>query len=227
MGARRRHVDRSVQREQRRAGGRAQRVRDGSRPNPVTARDPFEVLGIAREANLEEARAARRRLAFDRHPDRGGSADDMREINEAFDAVVGHLTGRRPLPPAAPPPSETDDAIVEPRPPATTSSPRRWAGRVQYDTPSFVVDALPAEAFEALLIVASWIGEVLVDDPPYLLDVHLYEPAPCWCRLELLPDAGASTVSLTVAAVDGSPAPLGDDVRDVWVHHLNEPGAFV
>src|SRR3954454_6294456 len=159
MESRRRHVDRSVQREQRRAGGRAQRVRDGSRPNPVTARDPFEVLGIAREANLEEARAARRRLAFDRHPDRGGSADDMREINEAFDAVVGHLTGRRALPPAATPKNDSVDSVV---PSATTapasSPPRRWAGRVQYDTPSFVIGALPAEAFEALLIVASWIG---------------------------------------------------------------------
>ena len=69
--------------------------------------------------------------------------------------------------------------------------------------PSFVIDALPAEAFEALLVVTSWIGEVLVDEPPYLLEVHLHDPAPCWCRLELVPDAGSSTVSLTVAGRRG------------------------
>jgi len=33
-------------------------------------------------------------------------------------------------------------------------------------------------------------------------------------------------VSLTVAAVGNTPAPLLDDVRDVWVHQLNQPGAF-
>lgn len=99
-------------------------------------------------------------------------------------------------------------------------------GRVQHDVPSFVIDALPAVAFEALLIVTSWIGEVLVEDPPYLLEVHLLEPSPCWCRLDIVADAGASTVSLTIAAVGESAPPLVDDVRDVWVHHLNQPGAF-
>lgn len=89
-----------------------------------------------------------------------------------------------------------------------------------------MIDALPVEAFEALLIVSSWIGEVLVDDPPYLLEVHLIEPSPCWCRLDLVPDAGASTISLTVAQIGDAPAPLLDDVRDTWVSNLNKPGAF-
>ena len=86
---------------------------------------------------------------------------------------------------------------------------------MQRDDPSFVIEALPAEAFEALLIVANWMGEVMVDDPPYLLEAHLYDPAECWCRLELLPEAGASTVMLTVvarggrrAADRGGPRPL-------------------
>lgn len=195
--------------------------------------DPFEQLGLGRDATLEDVRAARRRLAFDRHPDRGGSADAMRDLNTAFDAAVGHITGRRPL--WAPEPGPTTPAPTGPTP-STASSPQRpfqpghrpqrWVGRAQHDVPSFVIDALPAEAFEALLVVTSWIGEMLVDDPPYLLEVHLHEPAPCWCRLDLVPDAGASTVSLTVAAIDGQPAPLLDDVRDVWVTNLNRPGAF-
>jgi len=94
---------------------------------------------------------------------------------------------------------------------------------VERDDPSFVIEALPAEAYEALLVVASWIGEVLVDEPPYLLDVHLYEPGECWCRLELLPEAGASTVMLTVAGLEGV-APAVEDVRDLWVANLNALG---
>ncbi|MCU1397188.1 MAG: hypothetical protein JWN62_297 [Acidimicrobiales bacterium] len=190
--------------------------------------DPFEVLGLPRDATLDDVRAARRRLAFDRHPDRGGDADGMRDLNAAFDAAVGHLTGRRPLwvVDQQTTSSPRSSAAAGPQPTGAPPRRQRWIGRAQQDVPSFVIDALPAEAFEALLVVTSWIGEVLVDDPPYLLEVHLHEPSPCWCRLDVVPDAGASTVSLTVAAIDGRPAPLLDDVRDVWVLNLNRPGAF-
>ena len=71
-------------------------------------------------------------------------------------------------------------------------------------------------------MVTSWMGEVLVDDPPYLLEVHLTDPAPCWCRLDLVPDAGGSTVTLTVASIGGDPAPDVEDVRDRWVANLNQ-----
>ena len=90
--------------------------------------------------------------------------------------------------------------------------------------PSFTIDALPAESFEALLVVTSWMGEVLVDDPPYVLEVHLTEPSPCWCRLDLVPDAGGSTVSLTVAGIDGATTPDPESVRDLWVANLNRLG---
>jgi hypothetical protein len=77
-------------------------------------------------------------------------------------------------------------------------------------------------------VVASWIGEVLVDEPPYLLDVHMAPPYDCWCRLELVPDAGSSTVSLTVAGVDTAeltpPPPDVELIRDVWVRELNRLG---
>ena len=183
----------------------------------ASAPDPFVLLGIDRSATLDEARVARRRLAFQTHPDRGGDADEMRAINDAYLAVEAHLTGEL----SAPPPSA---ATAAPTTPSATSA--TTTERAQHDAPSFVISALPAESFEALLVVTSWIGEVLVDDPPYLLEVHLYEPSECWCRLELVPDAGACTVSLTVVSVGDKPAPLLDDVRDVWVRHLNMPGAF-
>ena len=191
----------------------------------MTMTDPFEVLGLEHDASIADVRAARRRLAFELHPDRGGSADAMRDLNEAFDAAIAHLTGRRPLF-VADKPGEPESRPKSPPGRPYRVRGQRWIGRAQQDAPSFVIDALPAEAFEALLIVTSWIGEVLVDDPPYVLEVHLQEPSPCWCRLDLVPDAGASTVSLTVAQVGDEPAPLVDEVRDVWVANLNTPGAF-
>jgi hypothetical protein len=121
----------------------------------------------------------------------------MGEINVAYEEVVALLSQPVPVP------------VL-----------RRYPG-VQRDEPSFTIDTLPAEAFEALLIVTSWMGEVLVDDPPYVLEVHVNDPSPCWCRLDLLPDAGGSTVTLTVASIDGLPAPDVEAVRDLWVANLN------
>lgn len=157
--------------------------------------DPFAVLGVSPDATPAEVRSARRRLAAEFHPDRGGDAIRMGEINAAFDLVIAQLA-HRPVPLPA-------------------------HRRVQHDAPSFTIDCLPAEAFEALLVVTSWMGEVLVDDPPYVLEVHLTEPGSCWCRLDLLPDAGGSTVTLTVAAVGTDPAPDVEAVRDAWVANLN------
>ena len=161
--------------------------------------DPFSVLGVGRDATLDEVRSARRKLASEFHPDHGGDAATMGAINIAYEEVVAQLAQPAPVPiPVA----------------------ARYTG-VQHDAPSFTIDTLPAEAFEALLIVTSWMGEVLVDDPPYVLEVHLSEPSPCWCRLDLVPDAGASTVTLTVASIDGVPAPDVEAVRDLWVANLN------
>ncbi len=176
------------------------------------------MLGLPPTASLDDVRAARRQLAKTLHPDHGGDDTRMREINRAFDlAVKALLRGDQPVPaPAAPEP---------PRPPAPRRARHRVNRRVEQDSPSFSIELLPAEAFEALLVVVGWYGEVLIDDPPYLLDCHLYEPARCWCRLELLPEAGASMVSLTVAGLDGADGPPVDDVRDLLVTGLNSLGA--
>jgi hypothetical protein len=181
--------------------------------------DPFAVLGLDRRATLVDAGAARRRLAREHHPDRGGDAQRMREVNEAYRQVVQAL---RRAAEAAPEPA----APTAPEPPPPGEPPaarhRRRGFRVEHDWPSFTIDALPAEAFEALLVVTSWIGELVADDPPYLLEALLQEPEPCWCRLELLPEAGGSIVNLTVASLDEQPAPEAEAVRDVWMAALND-----
>jgi hypothetical protein len=175
--------------------------------------DPFATLGLSEAASAEDVRAARKELAKRHHPDRGGDAASMRTVNEAADAALARIAERPPEPAGGEP--ERDP-----------SAPRRTAdgpigGRVAHDIPSFTVEALPVETFEGLLVVASWIGEVLDDDPPYRLEVHLREPTECWCRLEVVPDAGASTVSLTVAGFDDAPPPDIVAVRDLWVDQLN------
>ena len=173
--------------------------------------DPFAVLGVRPDATLAEVRSARRKLAAQFHPDHGGDPVRMGEINAAFDAVELQLLHPQPAPVSAPA-----------TPPEAAPIPARRYQGVQYDAPSFTIDTLPAVAFEALLVVTSWMGEVLVDDPPYLLEVHLTDPAPCWCRLDLVPDAGGSTVTLTVVSIGGDPAPDIEDVRDRWVANLNQ-----
>lgn len=204
----------------------------------MTHADPFAVFGLTRAATLDEVRAARRRLAFEVHPDHGGDDAAMQRVNAAFEACVAHLTGRRPLvddtqptAPSAPPPASTTPGpgFGRRRPaPAPASNQRGRRRFVEHDAPSFTIDALPAEAFEALLVVVSWIGDVLDDDPPYVLECHLREPSPCWCRLDLVPDAGGSTVSIVVASSSDSDQPLEpgfvEQVRDVWVEHLNQLG---
>ena len=192
--------------------------------------DPFGVLGVPLDASLPQIRAARRRLAVTAHPDRGGSEEEMKVVNAAFEAAVAHATGRRlSTGRSATPAGRDSDPAARPNPSRATSRiVRQRGGRrsVEHDSPSFTVDALPVEAFEALLIATSWIGEVLVDEPPYLLEVHLYEPDHCWCRLELVPDAGGSTVSLTVASIGGTPTPDVEVIRDLWVAQLNQLGRW-
>ena len=149
------------------------------------------------------------------HPDHGGDPALMQAVNAAYEEAVRRANQRVPEAAPSPPSSATE--------PVPTQRRRSLRG-LQHDSPSFTIDVLPVEAFEALLIVTSWVGDVLVDDPPYVLEVFLHEPSPCWCRLDLVPDAGSTTVSLVVGAVEGQEVPDIDEVRDVWVANLNALG---
>ncbi|NND74347.1 MAG: hypothetical protein HKN44_05020 [Ilumatobacter sp.] len=180
------------------------------------SRDPFRDLGLERSADADAVRAARRRLAKEHHPDTGGDEGQMRRINAAAADALQAIEA----PPGSPPPRSPTpaDGPLTPDDPASGFDGQPTG--LTSDVPSFTVEALPAETFEALLVVATWIGEVLDDDPPYRLDTHLFEPVPCWCRLELVPDAGASSVSITIART-GAALPSLEAVRDVWVDQLN------
>ena len=177
--------------------------------------DPYRLLGVQPNASLDTLAAARRRLALTVHPDVGGSEQAMQAVNAAYDRAVSMLGVASESPhviPSTPPPAP---------PPSSPSSRLRG---VQRDAPSFTIDVLPAEAYEALLVVVTWMGELLVDEPPYVLEALLHDPALCWCRLELVPEAGATMVSITVASVDSDATPDPEVVRDEWVANLNRLG---
>lgn len=111
----------------------------------------------------------------------------------------------------------------DPRPSSCGDSRPTPSGESRHDVdrPSFVVEALPVVAHEVLLIAVSTIGEVFDDDPPYLVEFAIAhgDGERSWCRAELVPDAGASTVSLIV---DGRAD--AERVRDLLVQEINQLG---
>jgi hypothetical protein len=186
-------------------------------------RAAFAQLGLSPDATIDDIRLARRDLAKQLHPDRGGSEAVMQAINAAVDVAVRSVRDRRQSSDRSAPSASPGEV----RPPSAMSPTLRdrrhnWVAR---DEPSFTIDALPAEAFEALVIVASWHGDLIDDEPPYVLDIHLYDPSECVCRVGLVPEAGGSTVSLTVARAPGAgPPPDPEAVRDQFVADLNRLG---
>lgn len=165
----------------------------------------YALLGIDAGASDQDVRLARRRAAWAAHPDRGGSHSAMAAVNAAF---VGIMSARH-------------------RAPVQLATGQGRTRRIHNDVPSFSVDVLPVEAFEFLVLAAREIGEIVDSDPPYVLEVMLYSAgvtadhviSDCgtWCRLEVVPDAGSSTVSLWC---EGD----AEACRDLWVQAINALG---
>lgn len=49
--------------------------------------DPYETLGVPRDASAEDVKQAFRRMASAEHPDKGGDAERMAEINRAYETL--------------------------------------------------------------------------------------------------------------------------------------------
>lgn len=62
-------------------------------PAPGAAQEWWEVLGVSRTSSADEIKAAYRRLASIHHPDRGGSAERMAAINQAYAKATGGSHG--------------------------------------------------------------------------------------------------------------------------------------
>lgn len=53
----------------------------------MAKRDYYEVLGVGKSASADEIKKAFRRLAVEHHPDRGGSEEKFKEVNEAYEVL--------------------------------------------------------------------------------------------------------------------------------------------
>ncbi len=181
----------------------------------MTTPDPWQILGLPAGSSLAEARAARRRLAKRLHPDvhaarppaeRAELSARMTAVNRALTEIEGRCA------------EEAAVASVSPDSPDSPDSHAEEPG----DPDTFSVGVLPAEAFEALFLAAYGVGDILVADEPYLLEVYLREPAPCFCRLTLVPEAGGSIVTVDVGpAAESIEAPTGSEVVAVLVAELD------
>lgn len=188
--------------------------------------DPWLVLGLPAGSSLAEARGARRRLAKQLHPDvHGGQADlsaRMTTVNQALAEIEAFWDKRPATAPTSP------DPVATVRPPATVPSPATWSPPLRAhangcsDPDSFSVEYLPVDAFEALFVAAYGLGDILVVDEPYLLELYLTEPSPCFCRLALVPEAGGSLVTVDISPADESlDMPESSAVIEVLVAELN------
>ncbi len=55
--------------------------------NTANAPDPFTILGISRNASPEEIRRAYRRKVRETHPDQGGSPEEFRKVQTAYECL--------------------------------------------------------------------------------------------------------------------------------------------
>jgi hypothetical protein len=186
---------------------------------PREQTDPFAILGLPRTATADDVRAARRRLSKRLHPDalvsrdeqeRLAAAAQLADVNRAVDLALAALR-----------------ATQEPPIRGRDTGPADGAGPVDGGAEaSFCIDALPAEAFELLVLALSAIGDPKVVDEPYLLEGVVDDPALCLCRMELVPDAGGTIVTIEIEPMVRSrvPPPLASDVAGRLVAEVEALG---
>ncbi|MFZ9444333.1 MAG: hypothetical protein ACO276_10445 [Ilumatobacteraceae bacterium] len=175
----------------------------------MTVHEFWSILGLEPGSSRHQIIEARRQLSLIHHPDRGGSVEVMAGINRAADELLAAI-GRQDT--ASP----------------TTSSDPLWGepGKavITVDRPSFTIDVLPVEAFEYVLLAAVALGELGDDDPPYGLDTIVRgwptSGIDTFCRFELVPDAGATTVSIVAVGNESSMINV-ENLRDLFVSEIN------
>lgn len=185
----------------------------------MTEEESCDILGVSREASRDDIVAARRRLARAHHPDTGGSHMAMAQVNEAFRILLALRAERTTSGVIGDQGTNTDQETETVSPGA--HPPGQRLQRALRDVPSFVVNALPVEAFEVLLVAATDLGEVVDEEPPYLLEVLIRDPGPLWCRFELFPDAGSTTVSMSCEVEPGYRVYSVEEIRDLWITTIN------
>ena len=78
----------------------------------------YAILGAGKTASQDEIERLYKRLAMQHHPDRGGDAEEMKAINEAY-RVLGNADTRRLYDSQIP---QSDDAVITVTPPLSPPS---------------------------------------------------------------------------------------------------------
>jgi hypothetical protein len=172
----------------------------------MSIRSPFEILGIEPGASHSEIRNAWRLKAASRHPDTGGSHQEMVELNEALANALAF----------SPPAHHVKNE----------SPPRRYSRSfVSRDLSCFTINALPVDAWSILFLCASECGPIIDEEEPYLLEFMMHDTCisefrDVMCRCEIAPEAGGSTVHVSVYADNKSFSNV-EMVRDYLVSTIN------
>lgn len=176
----------------------------------INVSEAFALLDISPGSSQDEIRKAWRTQSLHFHPDTGGSNESMVALNAAMEIALSWIPG--------------DD---EKEKQSSTSSPASTAvHQARRDVSSFTVNVLPVDCWQALEVVAAMCGPTVQDEPPYLLEFMLHDTSllfsrDAWCRCECVPEAGGTTVHLTVGSSHQSHIPDIGAVRDFLVEQLN------
>ncbi len=91
--------------------------------------DYYAILGAGRTASQDEIERLYKRLARQHHPDRGGDAEKMKTINEAY-RVLGSVNARRVYDSQIPESVEAVRPVVPPLSPPSKLLPDTVSGRL-------------------------------------------------------------------------------------------------
>jgi hypothetical protein len=176
----------------------------------ISASEAFLLLNLEPGSSVEEIRKAWRQQSVLSHPDTGGSNEAMIALNNALEVALEWI-----------PENDSESSLQSTSKKASSST-----HRLRRDVSSFTVNVLPVDCWHGLEIVASLCGPTVQDDPPYLLEFLLHDTSlpdslHGWCRCECVPEAGGTTVHLTVGSAQENEMPNIDDVRDYLVAQLN------
>jgi len=93
------------------------------------AKNYYAILGAAEDASQYEIERFYKRLAIRHHPDRGGDAECMKAINEAYQ-VLGNEAARRAYDASRNRTDETPPSITPPLSPPSSLLPNTLLGRL-------------------------------------------------------------------------------------------------
>lgn len=181
--------------------------------------DPFSILGIPRNSSTEDIRNAWREKIRLSHPDVGGSHELSISLNQALQQALASVQSE-------PRNHSESRGRTESRGHTETVVDTAVPKKFLRDSSSFTIDVLPVECWHVLEIVAAQSGSILADEPPYLIEFTLHDSGidgsvDSWCRCEMVPEAGGTTVHITVGSTQLSVLQI-DIVRDYLVRSLND-----